>query len=209
MQQKGWISGNGIDYTKSTHFLMPMLGYQKNDFISHQDGSSFLINCHIYDTDKPTLVLVLDNNIKGEIDVNLEMFLYKNDINNQFKEKVVEEDGQTILLVYELDERYYIDFYKFIEGRYSEMSQTYKSKLVGLYGRKSNNKDHRPSIFDVLYPTTAKRKQWAEYLGVDADLIKEVSSKPDMSYEVLKPIEEIESILNQLELQEININNNI
>ena len=188
---------------------MPMIGYQKNDFISHQDGSNFLINCHIYDIDKPSLVLVLDNNINGEIDVNLEMFLYKNDINNQFKEKVVEEDGQTILLFYELDSRYYPDFYKFIDGRYSEMSQTYKSKLVGLYGRKSNNKDHRPSIFDVLYPTSVKRKQWAEFLGVDVDLIKEVSSKPNMDYELLASLETIIAELNTLELHEYNINNNI
>lgn len=205
LQSQKLISKTGIEYTKSTYFLMPMLGYQKNDFISHETKDNFLINCHIDDIANPSLVIVLDNNN----DVNLEVLLYKNDINSQFEGSELEDDGQQIILKYKLDSRYHSDFYKFIEGRFSEMSQTYKARLVGLYGRKSNNIDHRPSIFDALYPTSSKRKQWADYLGVDVDLIKEVSSKPDIDYELFKSIEEIIVDLDKKEIQEININNNI
>ena len=205
LQNQKLISNNGIDHTKSTYFLMPMLGYQKNDFVSHGTKDNFLINCHIDDLINPSLIIVLDNNK----DVNLEMLLYKNDINSQFEGSALEEDGEQILLKYKLDSRYYSDFYKFIDGKFSEMSQTYKSRLIGLYGRKSNNQDHRPSIFDALYPTSSKRKQWADYLGVDVDMIKEVSSKPDMDYELFKSTEELIIDLDKKEIHEININNNI
>lgn len=177
-------SGMNIVYTKSTHFIMPMVGYEIADFLSIDEKVNYLINCYI-DIEEQKIVIVLDDTN----DSNIVTFLKFNNSNPHFINSINEE-GE-IVLFYDIPTKYKEDFDIFLTSKYSRLTEKYKKKLVDVYGRKTNTDDYRPNQFDVIYPTPYKRKQLAEHLKVDASLIDELTSKLNMDYETYKNIKDL------------------
>ena len=64
--RREWLKRNNkiihgkIQHTKSTLFIMPMIGYKLEDFFDVTGHISFLINCYI-DPDNEKIIIVLDN----------------------------------------------------------------------------------------------------------------------------------------------------
>lgn len=181
--------GNDIVNTKSTHFIMPMIGWEITDFLSVTEHVNHLINCHL-DTKRERIVLVIDN-VK---DKNILDFLTNNESNPYFINSKLDDDDREIVLEYEVPSRFKEDYGIFLSSKYSKMSEVYKKKLIEIYGRKTNKGDYRPTQFDVIYPTSFKRRQLAEELGVSVDLLNEVeelTSKLNLDYEEYKNIKEL------------------
>lgn len=191
--RRKWLKENNlaredgsIIYTKSTHFIMPMVGYELNDFISEQNGFNYLINCYL-DIENQQIVIILDNCN----DRSIKELLQLNSKNPYFIKFEIEDEDSVLVLFYKIPDKFKEDFDIFLTSKYSKMSETYKKKLVNLYGRQSNTASYLPSQYDVIYPTTFKRKQLAERYGVSVELIGEVSSEIKMEYEKYKNLEEL------------------
>lgn len=179
------IIGNGVIYTKSTHFVMPMIGYELGDYISF-NNTNHLINCHL-DLKNNRIVIIIDN-IKNTIIKNI---LLDNKFNPYYLGSELDDNEKEIVLFYSIPDKWKNDLDIFLTSRYSKMSNEYKNKLVEIYGRQSNTKSYRANQFDVLYPTSYKKQQWADHYNVDINIIQELSSKLDMDYENYKNIEEL------------------
>lgn len=190
LKNNGKVMDNNVVFTKSTQFVMPMIGYELSDFLSSNERINHLINCYLVLGDDPEtrrIVIVLDN----VDDPNIGYLLRDNDVNPYFQGSSTDDEDREIVLFYSVPEKWEEDFNIFLTSRYSKMSNTYKNRLVDIYGRKSNTKSYRANQFDVIYPTPYKKQQWAEHFGVDINLIEELSSKLDMNYECYKTIDEL------------------
>jgi hypothetical protein len=184
--------GNEVIYTKSTHFIMPMIGYIADNFNSYNGEYNYLINCHL-DLINNKIIVIIDNTD----DYNILKLLQYNKSNIHYEGFKSDDDENEIVLTYKIPEEHKEDFDIFLTSKYSKMSEQYKRKLVGLYGRVTNTEDYKPTKFDILYPTTFKRQQWADRLGVDISIIDEVSPELNMDYEQYKTIEELLPTINK------------
>ena len=205
MKRRAWLREKGYDkdFTKSTFFIMPMIGYVWIDFDSKECEYNYLINCYLSEN-KDRIILILDHipEDKGQ-----ELFLLKNELNSYLESTSVDDENNEIVLTYKIPEIYLNDFNIFLNSKYSKMSQKYKAKLIGIYGRETYKDDHRANQFDTLYPTRYKRKQLADYLGVDIkviDNVGEVCSELNMDFEIYKNIDSIEIQKDKQELKQEN-----
>jgi hypothetical protein len=202
--RKEWLDENGyvvfdelnntysIEHTYSTDFIMPMIGLVYSDFnvFDGEEVINLLINCYI-DINEFKVICVCNND-------NDNFKYYSSTIADKYINNkcfiISEEDNDEILLLFDVPDKYKQDFLLFTEGKYSKMSDEYKSKLVRFYGQISNLNNHLTTHFDVLYPTPFKKKQRAEFLGVDVELINEVRSSPDLKYENFIRLENLKYI---------------
>lgn len=188
--------GNDIIYTKSTHFIMPMIGYTADNFINVTGDYNHLINCHL-DLENNRIAVIIDNTD----DENIIRLLQYNKKSNEYYQGFKADDNENeIALFYDIPEHYKKDFDIFLTSKYSKMTESYKQQLVSLYGRIVNTDDYKPTKYDILYPRIEKRKQWADHLGVDLELIDEVSPSLNMDYEQYKTIEQL--LLSDINKQE-------
>ena len=175
-----------VDYTKSTHFIMPMVDYEIADFLSSDEKVNHLINCYI-DVEGQRIVIVLDN-----VNDNAILSILKfTETNPYFINSIIDDDDKEIVLFFNIPLKYKEDFDIFLTSKYSKMTENYKSKLVDVYGRQTNTRDWKPNQFDVIYPTTYKRNHIAKHYDVDPSLIGEFTSALNMDYESYKSVKDL------------------
>lgn len=173
------ISGGGIKHTYATSFLLPTIGYCKNDF------NDKLINVHINnDFDDPRLLLIID------YDPSMQESLARLQQNNIYVGHTINEDEA--IIEFRIPHKYHDIFNKFIKGKYSEFNNEYKQILTNINGYKVNYKGRVVTIYDAIHPRKDKIKQIADELLVDISIIKEVFDIPDLEYEIYQPIEQLE-----------------
>ena len=96
------------------------------------------------------------------------------------------------------------NFDKFIKGNYSKFDDELKELLCRYYGRESIKSTYSATVFNTIYPQKFKRKQIADRLNVDVDLIYEVLDVIDIETEKYVSLFDLEK--NQLKNNIINDN---
>jgi len=194
LKDNGYCSPDGeINHTRSTKFLLPLVGITEMDI--EKIGKNLLINVHYLITDKKIqiiVVLALD-----QFNEKIDDFVRHQRFNENFERDFVNTitNDNDYLLIYNLPMQFKDDFNLFIEGKYSKMSEAYKSIILRVYTDSVDLKDYRPTISEALYPTDMKRKLMAEhYLLDDYRIIDEVSAKPNKQYEAYHTIEELKNL---------------
>ena len=199
MDRIQWLKNNGycnqdgeIIHTRSTKFLLPLVGITEMDI--EKIDKKLLINVHYdFNEEKIIIVVVLNKQIKSE---KIDNFIHNQNLNENFDYSISFIEDNDYLLIYNLPSQFKDDFYLFIEGKYSKMSEEYKSIILRAYNLRVYNsvdlKDYRPTISEALYPTDIKRKLMADYYLIDDyRIIDEVSAKPNKQYEAYHTIKEL------------------
>lgn len=174
----GKVKNNTIIHTYSTRLVLPMLGFKSTDF-------KRLINVHITNLKDPQVIVILQDTDDSVVD------LVRCQINDNYIEHYRDEDE--LCIRFRIPDQYYTDFNKFIDGKYSQLSTKYKEVLTYMYGQGVYHKGIDVSMYDILYPRLDKRKAIAEWTGEPLELIKEVMSSPDMSYELYKSLNQLKT----------------
>lgn len=187
LKDKGYwdLENNCIIHTRSTKFLLPLVGITEMDI--EKIDKNLLINVHYLIEEKEVKIIVVLN--KNSVNEVVRIFTMLQYLNENFAYHIKDEEQ---LLIYNLPKQFKDDFYLFIEGKYSKMSEEYKSIILRVYNDSVDLKDYRPTISEALYPTDMKRKLMADYYLIDDyKIIDEVSAKPNKRYELFHTIEEL------------------
>ncbi len=191
MQQRlEWLTNNGyiqediIKYTKTTRFLMPLIGI--SEFSLEYIKPKLLINAHCAETDDKIIYVIL-NKLDFPEEVN-DYFILQN-LNEHFIDHIEEEEE--LILIYKVPDHFNDDYIKILNGDYSKTTEAYKQIMLRIYGLHKHDKSYLTTVYDCLYPTEVKRKQIANYFEVNYKDIDEVCSKPNMDYEIFKPLEKL------------------
>lgn len=151
-----------IRYNKSVYFLLPMIG------LSLGVNFSGLINCYI--------------GVRGEkLDFNL--YVLKKDSDHRMKNlegyECCIDTVNGYLYKFKILEKYEEDYMKFIAGKYSEFSNSYKNKIYGLL-----QKPYRETnVYKVLNKSLDARKVLEDRIGQTIGN-QEVLSIPDVDKEL-------------------------
>jgi len=190
-----WLINNGyadeqgsVTRTRTTTFLMPLIGITEEKIMDFHP--KIFINAYVENIADKKIIVVLN---KVDFEEESKDFITTEYLNEHFER--CDEDDEEYLLYYNIPEHFYDDFMKIMQGQYSQTSPSYKDILIKIYGNGRNTTDHRPTVFDCLFPTDEKRQVYADYLGVELPLIDEVSSRPRKKYEIFKSIEQLKEIL--------------
>lgn len=184
LEDNGYIKDNIISHTRTTRFLMPLIGI--SEFSLKHINPKLLINAHCTSTDDNLVYIILN---KLEFPEESEAYLITQNLNEHFIDYI--DDNEEYILIYRIPQHFDDDYIKILEGKYSHTSTFYKEVLCRIYGVHSNTVSHLPTVYDCLYPTALKRKLYAEELDVKINLIDEVSSKPNLDYEIFKTIKDL------------------
>ena len=178
-----WKEDNRINlhtdalYTKTTLFILPILGYTYRDFSF--SGKNYLINCYISDIKKPKLYCIFDNTHDSD---DLKLVQARLTTNFLFTSSYLDNDGLELVHTFNLGTDFEDDYYKFLDGKYSKFSRDLKDLLTFAYGRNSEV-GYKASVYEAIYPIESKRKKIAEVLDVELSEIVEVFDKPDLKIE--------------------------
>jgi hypothetical protein len=184
LENNGYINNNVIKNTKTTTFLMPLIGISELS-IEHLNPK-MLINAHIKSKEDKLIYVILN---KLDFPEQANDYVIIQNLNEHFVDYINEE--QEYILIYKIPEHFYDDYNKILDGQYSKTSIHYKEIMIRVYGIQTNRDNHLSTVHDVLYPTIIKREQYAEFLNVDVKLIEEVCSRPKLPYEIFKTIEQL------------------
>lgn len=156
---------------KSRSYILPIVLYNYRDGL--QKLLNNLENTFIrYNEKEEVLVLTFykDNLTQKDFDnlINSDIFADFSELEDKF------------LLVLYIPEEVKDDYYKFIEGKYSQISDSSKEKILK-FVHKYYPLDLYSTIGKVLYKDPSLRKEWIEYLNLHEfpeDI--ELSSKIDL-----------------------------
>lgn len=157
-------------YTKSTSFILPMLGHH----VSYYKG---IINCYLADFDhayddwnfNKIFVLTLENN---------DQLKY----NSYYLSAYIIEGntGRKYMYVFDIPIIYFENYELFIQGKYSQFTQIYKDHLVSSIKLKPVQ-DH--TVYKVIYKTAGMKKEIEDRIGQLLHDSAEVFSIPDLKQE--------------------------
>lgn len=158
-----------------TPYLLALLDTPKEKVCSKG-----FVNCYIrcdYDRDEYGMynkrIYAVYN--KSELSVDILEFLSNEP---QFLKSLILEDF--IILVFVPLQEFLIDFKLLEYGKYSKLSNIFKTRLLTMYALKDGEIDTTKGIFRVLYPTEQHRKIVADKYNVGVDNIKEIKSAPNI-----------------------------
>jgi len=178
---RGVISKN---FTRSTTYLMPMLGHSVKEFIN-------VVNCYMYDESKPEY----DNHIfllhKFDDDVRSGYLSYEDSLKqHELYVDSYDPNNPHVMFVFKVPEEYQKEYDLFKAGQYSKFRDSYKRHILKFQGGLFQTK----KIRQVLYKSEKLHKEWEERLGVEIPLGQELSSIPDRDKETYKLSDREESI---------------
>ena len=170
--EKGNFDVNKV--TKSNIFVRSMLGYSFDFY-----GENFH-NCYIGgDAQKDVLYLTFKKPILDQTKFN--KILETLSIDEYFIGYKTSEDWCIVKMYVPM--QYLNDFNKFVNGKYSQMSEDFKENLLSILLRYDKTKTLFSRTKACLYPTKEARKHLSEALGVTIDKDAEVASVPNMDIE--------------------------
>lgn len=173
----GQVSGYYLyahDLTKSTRFIMPMLGFDKLYFRWNKN----FCNCFI------------GTESDGDYGNNIYL-LYKYDVSAEFKkferamglhpqyDSTIEPDKEHVMFVFNVPD-YSVDNLKTIlQGKYSYVSDDYKEQVLSFH-----NIDSESDLGQIMYRGKKRREKLNEELGVeiplDVDLYEKISPSKEI-----------------------------
>lgn len=184
LDNQGYIQNGLVKHTRTTRFLMPLIGISEASI--GYICPKLLINAHVKNVEEKFIFVILN---KLDYPEESRDYTIIQNLNENFVDYI--EEDEEIILMYKIPNHFNSDYDKILEGKYSETSIEYKQIITRVYGTGRNKEDHLPSIYDCLFPTDAKRLEYANFLNVDVKLINEVSSKPNLDYEIYKTIKQL------------------
>jgi len=191
LKQQGYVKDDGdLRHTKVTNFCLPMIGLHRRDF------KGKLLNVYIQHTDEQYLYIVVLNTD----DEDVVKVLKKINDHEDFVESFNDDDNKELVFVVKVPKKHEDDYYKILNGLYSEISQGYKNILKVFYTNNVYDLNDAPLIvngqvattmWEILNPSVRKREIVAKHFEVDIKDVKELMSKPDLKYEVYKNIKDL------------------
>lgn len=183
LKKNHWDSnGKRIKLTDSAIYLLPMVGLSIFDFDDN------LINVHVKHADAPSLVIIVKNKTNDD---NLSIIINKLMAYREYVDMWTDDDDREICIEMKVPQRLVKNYHKFIDGKYSKFDERYKDKLIAIYNREVIVDNRKLTVYSVLYPQEFKRKQIAEWLGVDWKMIGEVKDIPTLNYEIYRTIDQL------------------
>jgi hypothetical protein len=160
----------GLVLTKSTTFIRPMLGYDVLFFGDTQ------CNCYInLNDEKETFVLVFEKN-------KLRLYEYiPEELSKHPLLKNKYDFPKYLIFEFYVPDNYINDFYLYIDGKYSKMSDDYKEEILALH---MSNPNIYKKLEIILYPSEKDIKRLAEFLDVELPKDAEVFDKIDLHQEL-------------------------
>jgi hypothetical protein len=152
------------------------------------DFDDKLINVHVKHAESPSLVIICKNHLNDD---NLAIIINKLVAHREYVNTWTDDDDREICIEMKIPQRLVKNYHKFIDGKYSKFDEKYKDKLISIYNREVIVDNRKLTVYSVLYPQEFKRKQIAEWLGVDWKLIDEVKDIPTFNYEIYRTIDQL------------------
>ena len=169
------ISSNSIlistNYpTKTKHFILPTLGFNKENF----QAETFLEDARL-NKELDTIYLTY-RFVKGEVYNAMETFLFK--LPN-FK-KHIDIDTEHVIYEFNIPKEYLSDVKLFMKGKYSSLSTQLKERILTFYGLKKGG-----ITYGILYKEETRRKQLELEIGDEIPKNADLYDIPDKDNEIL------------------------
>jgi len=152
-------------WNKSLYFIMPMIGISSN--------YRNLINCYLGDSTYPKYNY-------SKILVELK-FKDNNILKNIYLEDSYETKQNTCIYVFKVPEEFEKDYYLFLQGKYSQFSDKYKSKILNQVQIKPIQNSY---VYKILYKTADLKAELEERIGQELPTDAEICSIADWNKEI-------------------------
>ena len=159
---------------KSSIFIMPMLGGNRNLFFWNQ----LFLNCFIATENDKDCIVLLYRFSSDPLFIKFEKAL------TNFKSFIKKEDPHPgfVYFVFDIPTSSYTDYYKFINGKYSELSKLYKINLLEFH-----KFDVDSLIGKVIFKSPERKKELEKKLECTLDTNSELLSIIDIKQETFNP----------------------
>tara|TARA_R110002051_G_scaffold60601_1_gene111151 strand:+ start:2785 stop:3531 length:747 start_codon:yes stop_codon:yes gene_type:complete len=160
--------------TRASLFILPMLPGNRNTYYYDK----FLLNCFVGTKDADNVIAILFR-FSG-----LKTFAALEESMKKLKSYMQTEDPtkSTVLYLFSIPKRYKEDFNKFLKGKYSEMSENYKYKILSFHGVSEES-----SIGQILFKDPSRKIELEELLDLNLPENAELYSIPNMDQEIYDP----------------------
>lgn len=161
---------NSTNLTKTTLFILPILGYNKEHFCTDTYLENVFLNKEL------NQLCLVYRFIKGEVYNRLEAFLLKHDLFI----KLIDIDPQHVMYIFRIPASFNMTISKFTNGKYSQFVDGYKLSILKFYGYKYGG-----TTYNILYKGIARKRQLELELecAIPDDL--DLYDVPNMDYEVI------------------------
>ena len=172
--------GNALFYelcmakqTKSSLFVLPMLGGEKNLFFYN----NLLVNCFIGIPDHEGCIALLYRWSGDPLFLKFEKAI------KQFRNYVDSCDisSELVMFIFDVPKKHVKNYKKFIDGKYSKLSDEYKTKILKFHGMNIDSQ-----MAQILYKSKKRKKRIEHNLGIPLDDSAELFSIID-DFEVFNP----------------------
>lgn len=157
--------------TFTSQFLLPALGFNRDYFSFNQ----YLVNAYYVDSET---MLLLYRFYPSDPYKELEFKLG----NSPQNVKIQDVDGNFVLMEFKVPKQYKHDCEAFLEGKYSEFSETLKKQIL-----KFHNYSTEGTTAKILYKDSALRNQLELHLGAIINEDLDLFDKPDLYAETFYP----------------------
>lgn len=142
-----------MESTDSSIFLVPAIADTRDRLL----WNSHFMNAFLYteESDTPKIRLLFR---KGETSNYKEMSQYLKSHIDFFNVEC--PDDHTEMYVFRINDQFRDDFRKFLDGKYSKMSDQYKNKICQFHVLRKTH-----DIYGILYKTDARRKRVEDKIG--------------------------------------------
>jgi hypothetical protein len=164
-------------FQKSKVFLYPLLDIKKG--ATYVPRQTYIAWEDMYSIEDTMFLCVYQTPMNERFQRFIDRFIFSHEL----FDKYIQLEDKKHLFIFNLKSRKF-DFDNFIEGKYSKISLDSKIKILDFFG--SNDKVEN-YIHSFLSPKD-HHEEYAEYLGVDIESIKEVyelCTPPDIEKETL------------------------
>jgi len=149
----------------SNIFLLPMMGGNKKMFLH-----KYLVNCFVnYQEYKNKIILVYNHTIET---FHKALQKFSNFI------KYIRLGGNYKMYIFDPPSKYLEDYNKIIEGKYSQINDTYKLKILDY-----NDLEIDSAMGNILFKSTQRKLKMERELGIELDENAELFSILDMNLE--------------------------
>lgn len=170
-----------LDLTQASRFILPMLYKEdQNDFFFITENFN---NCFIGDAHHPEIGQGIFILYDYQMTINYVKFERKLELLSEFKTDYDYGDERQTMYVFNIPDAHLKDFSLFLEGRYTKISPSLKSKILKFWDMKS---DMNHLIYSVLHGTNYIKSYWS-HKNFDYKLISapgEYWAKPLLEKEI-------------------------
>jgi hypothetical protein len=164
-------------FQKSKVFLYPLLDIKKG--ATYVPRQTYIAWEDMYSIEDTMFLCVYQTPMNERFQRFIDRFI----LSHELFDKYIQLEDKKHLFIFNLKSRKF-DFDNFIEGKYSKISLDSKIKILDFFGSNDKVEDY---IHSFLSPKD-HHEEYAEYLGVDIESIKEVyelCTPPDIEKETL------------------------